>query len=139
MSSSVFITFIIAFLYRNPDSKGTPLSNRTLNPNGPAVSLHDPIGNRQAKAGTLAYVLGGEEGLEEFIEILGRYTTARVRDADLNTPFTCIARRYADSGGYRDTAAPFRCIEGIQNDIQYHALKLATVEDNGRQVFAWIE
>src|SRR5688572_28531145 len=73
----------LAVLDGEPDGEGGPLAHLAVERDGPLMSVHDDrAGDGQALAGTLADVLGGEEGIVEPGANGGGHPRARVGDAD---------------------------------------------------------
>ena len=103
--------------------------------------LGEAENHAQAQAAALADLLGGEEGLEDVVDILRGYAGAGIGDREPDV----MARRYIalcggvvviqfDVGGFDGQPAALRHgIAGVHGQVEQRTFQLARVDLGGRQ------
>src|SRR5438045_2899355 len=90
----------------------------TRNMNLAAVVAHDAGHDREPEAGSLAALLGGEEGIEHGVEVLGRDATPLIFDGDLEEAVVFGA------GGHRHPAPVGGGVAGVEQQVHQHLFQL---------------
>src|SRR4030042_1239457 len=91
-TTNIFMLCDLLFHWQ-PDGKSTSASDLALNPDGSPMALNNSIGYRQSQPRSLSDLLCCKEWIKQFVEVLGRYATARVCANDLQTFLIGFASR----------------------------------------------
>src|SRR5438046_814858 len=99
-----------------------------------AVLGHDLAGDEEAESA--ARVLGGEEGVEDLLDVLGRDTRTRVADRH-RAP--ALAAVLLAAGRDLDAAVGAAGLERVQEEVHQHLLHLRLVDHHVREVRLGVE
>src|SRR5437867_1187874 len=111
---------------RELQTEGTPLADGAFDADLPAVLAHDAVGDGEAEARAAAGGLGGEEGIEDLREVIGRDTHAVVADLDAH------GRVFAFSCE-RQLAAVGHGVAGVHDEVHENLLQPPVVAVDARK------
>src|SRR5690606_3497116 len=117
------------------DVKGRSLADVAGNPEEAAVAAHDAEDGGEAEAGALADALGGEERLEDLVEVFGGDADAGVADGQAHVvagfDFSGEARvglgDFKDAGLKREGAAGGHGVAGVDGEVEQDLVELGRV------------
>src|SRR3990167_9126270 len=86
------------------DAECGSLSDRTIHLDGAAVGSNDAVADGQAQSGPFAHLLGGEEGVENPLQVFFGNSASRIDDRDLHHGHG-LSTRFGTSGLRKTTAS----------------------------------
>ena len=136
---AVFLLRVCAFAWQQDRHLGA-LAELASDLDRAAGLVGKAVNLRQAKPGALADRLGGEEGVKDLVEQVGRNTGAAIRDGDGNMITrmqsfgkAAVARRH------HDDAATGRGIAGIDHEVDESGFQFGDVDHDRPDVRRDIE
>ena len=116
--------------------KGCAGADRALDVNFAGVLLNDAVGDREAESGAAPVArsgsgLGGEEGIVDALQVLGRDAGAGVGDQSLDMA--------VDQRGDAQAAAAGHGFLGVEQQVEKDLLQLAGIAVDGRQIVGQVE
>src|ERR1039458_1332574 len=109
-------------------------TDRAFDVNFASMLLNNAVGNREAKASaaTVAgHVFGGEKGIVDALQVLGRDARAGIGDDGLNVAVDQDSDRQAPAAGHR--------VLGVQQQVEKDLLQFARIAVDRRQPVGQIE